>query len=402
MGKRILIIGGDGFCGWPTALHLSQAGNDVYILDNFSRRRIDVELGIQSLTPIVSMEERIAAWHERTGKTIKFEYMDITQDFYHLLQVIKNICPETIIHFGEQRAAPYSMRDARCKCYTVNNNLIGTHNVLCAIVESGLDIHLIHLGTMGVYGYESSNLTIPEGYIHARLTDEQGAICEREILYPPNPGSIYHMTKTQDALFFQFYNRNNGLRITDLHQGIVWGTNTQETIQDTRLVNRFDYDGDYGTVLNRFLVQSILGHPLTVYGKGGQTRAFIHIQNTVECLQLAVENPPKHGERVQIFNQAAEIHTVFSLAQTVAKISNAEIRCYANPRKEASDNTLNVDTSGLVSLGLKKISLQDGLLQEIRDTVEKFKDRCSLSKIIATSLWTKEQEVDFLGKKINI
>lgn len=397
MKQKILILGGDGFCGWPTALHLSNAGHEICILDNLSRRRIDDELGVQSLTPIADIGERLDAWHALTGKTITFEHIDVARDFAALLSKITCWRPDAIIHFAEQRSAPYSMRNAACKRYTVENNLPATHNVLCAIVESGLDIHLVHLGSMGVYGYESANLTIPEGYIHADLRDGEGNCCSREIPYPPSPGSIYHMTKTQDALFFQFYNKNNGLRITDLHQGVVWGTSTRETGLAPGLLNRFDYDGDYGTVLNRFLVQSVLGHPLTVYGTGGQTRAFIHLQNTVECIRLAVENPPQKGDRVRIFNQAAEMHNVLELARIVAEISGAEIRHYANPRKEAAQNSLAADTSGLQKLGLKKITLHDTLLKDIREIVEKYKSRCDPGKIIATSMWTSEQKIDSTG-----
>lgn len=395
--KRIIVLGGDGFCGWPTALHLSRLGNDVTIFDNFSRRKIDIDLGIESLTPIAPMETRLAAWKQCSGHEIGFEFIDIAAEYDRFLSLIKQIKPDTIIHFAEQRAAPYSMRNARCKRYTVNNNLVGTHNVLCAIVESGLDIHLVHLGSMGVYGYESVGLTIPEGYIDARLSDGKGNFVDRKIMYPAGPGSVYHMTKTQDSLFFQYYNKNDGVRITDLHQGIVWGTSTEETKMHPALVNRFDYDGDYGTVLNRFLVQSVMGHPLTVYGVGGQSRAFIHIQNTVQCLALAVNNPPAHNEPVKVFNQATEVCSVLDLARKVAEISKAEIRYYADPRKEAPRNSLSVDTTGFRELGLNAITLSDGLLQEVRDTVKGNTHRCNPVKFICTSLWTKNQTVDFQG-----
>jgi UDP-sulfoquinovose synthase len=200
------------------------------------------------------------------------------------------------------------------KRYTVNNNLNATNNVLCAIVESGLDIHLVHLGTMGVYGYGSVGRQIPEGYLKINIKSDDGSYTEQEIMYPPNPGSIYHLTKTQDALSFAFFNKNDDLRITDLHQGIVWGTHTQETRLDLGLINRFDYDGDYGTVLNRFLMQAAIKYPLTVYGTGGQTRAFIHIQDTVKCIELAIKNPPKKKDRVLIMNQMTETHRVSDLA----------------------------------------------------------------------------------------
>lgn len=290
---KILIIGGDGFCGWPTSLHLSALGHDVMIVDNLSRRKIDIELEVDSLTPIQPISVRLAAWREVSSRTIAFENIDVAKNYARLLHLLETERPDAIIHFGEQRAAPYSMKSSYHKRYTVDNNLNATNNILAAITEAGVDSHLVHLGTMGVYGYGAAGLKIPEGYLPVKIETEEGEI-EREILYPANPGSIYHMTKTQDQLLFAFYNKNDGLKITDLHQGIVWGTQTKETRQDQKLINRFDYDGDYGTVLNRFLMQAAVGYPLTVHGTGGQTRAFIHIQDTVRCLQLAIENPPSN------------------------------------------------------------------------------------------------------------
>ena len=255
---NILILGGDGFCGWPTALHLSALGHEITIVDNLSRRSIDEELGVQSLTPIKSIEERIETWLKLTGNNIEFHLLDIASDFDNLLSLLNAIRPDTIVHFAEQRAAPYSMKSSKHKRYTVNNNLNATNNVLAAIVDSNLDIHLVHLGTMGVYGYSTVGAALPEGYLKVKIENGNGADIEQEILYPANPGSIYHMTKTQDQLFFSFYNKNDQIRITDLHQGIVWGTQTQETRLDENLINRFDYDGDYGTVLNRFLMQAAI------------------------------------------------------------------------------------------------------------------------------------------------
>jgi UDP-sulfoquinovose synthase len=243
-----------------------------------------------------------------------------------------------VVHFAEQRAAPYSMKSAQHKRYTVDNNLNATNDILAAIVDSGLDIHLAHLGTMGVYGYGTAGMKIPEGYLKVRVETPQGW-ADQEILYPANPGSIYHMTKTQDALLFQFYARNDKLRITDLHQGIVWGTQTAETRTDERLINRFDYDGDYGTVLNRFLMQAAVGYPLTIHGTGGQTRAFIHIQDTVRCVELALNNPPQRGDRVSILNQMTETHRVRDLADLVARQTGAEVAHIENPRQEAQRTT---------------------------------------------------------------
>jgi UDP-sulfoquinovose synthase len=222
---NIIVLGGDGFCGWPTSLRLSNDGYDVTIVDNLSRRKIDVELGCQSLTPIETIEHRIAAWKEVTGKTINFRNLDLANDYFELRELISELKPQTIIHFGEQRAAPYSMKTPKHKRYTVNNNINGTHNVLCAIVDAGVDVHLVHLGTMGVYGYGTAGMTIPEGYLNVKV-EVKGEDHDLEVLYPPHPGSIYHMTKTLDAMLFYYYNKNDGVRITDLHQGVVWGNNT--------------------------------------------------------------------------------------------------------------------------------------------------------------------------------
>lgn len=402
MNKTILILGGDGFCGWPTALHLSQNGYRVVIADNFSRRKIDVDLGITSLTPILPLEERLAAWRAASGKSIDFVMIDIAHEYDRFLGLLKEIRPQAVVHFAEQRAAPYSMRNSACKRYTVDNNLNATHNVLCAIVESGLDIHLVHLGSMGVYGYTTTKMPIPEGYLPILIQTPDGSCVEREIMYPPAPGSVYHMTKTQDALFFYFYNKNDGVRITDLHQGIVWGTETNETKMSEALVNRFDYDGDYGTVLNRFLVQSVVGHPLTVHGTGGQTRAFIHIRDTVKCIKLAIEHPPLPGERVKIFNQATETWSVRELAALVARLTGCEVRSYADPRKEDQENGLLVENSKFRNLGLSPVTLSEGLMNEVRDVVGKYRHRCTLSKIPCTSLWTTEQTVDMEGAPLSL
>ena len=352
---KVLILGGDGFCGWPTALHLSNLGHEVVILDNLSRRNIDNELEAGSLTPIQPIGTRLKVWQEVSGKTIGYYNLDIAQEYERLLGVILEEQPNAIVHFAEQRAAPYSMKSPKHKRYTVNNNLNATHNVLCAIVESGLDIHVAHLGTMGVYGYGTAGMKIPEGYLDVEVQTETGERMMQQILYPTNPGSVYHMTKTQDQLFFAYYNKNDSVRVTDLHQGIVWGTNTAETERDERLINRFDYDGDYGTVLNRFLMQAAVGYPLTVHGTGGQTRAFIHIQDTVKCIQLALENPPEKGERVKILNQMTETHRVRDLAEMISQMTGAEVAYLDNPRKEAAENELHVKNDLFLDLGLNPL-----------------------------------------------
>lgn len=387
---KVMVLGGDGFCGWPAALRLSKHGHEVLIVDDLSRRTIDDELGAASLTPLQPIAERIRAWQRVTGRTLEFRKIDVSADYDLLLGVLREFSPDAVIHFAEQRAAPYSMKSAWHKRYTVERNLRATHNILCAIVESGLDVHVVHLGTMGVYGYTSGGMSLPEGYLRVLVPKSDGSMMEREILHPANPGSIYHMTKTQDQLFFYFYNRNDGVRITDLHQGIVWGTMTPETNLDIALINRFDYDGDYGTVLNRFLVQSAIGEPLTVHGTGGQTRAFIHIDDSAECIRLAVESPPPAGSRVRIFNQLTETHRVRDLAALVSRLTGATISRVENPRNEAAENELAADNKCLLDLGLKPKFLKDELLLEVRDIAKKYVDRIDRSRIPATSLWRRK------------
>jgi UDP-sulfoquinovose synthase len=393
---RILVLGGDGFCGWPTSLHLSAAGHDVHIADNFSRRRIDVELGAESLTPIAPLAQRLSAWHEVSGATIGFTELDVAQDYDGLLALLTELRPEAIVHFAEQRAAPYSMKSSWHKRYTVDNNVNATHNLLAAVVESGLDPHIVHLGTMGVYGYGTAGVRIPEGYVRVGMRGVDGGIVEQEILYPANPGSVYHMTKTLDQLLFAYYVKNDGLRVTDLHQGIVWGTQTTETVRDLRLINRFDYDGDYGTVLNRFLMEAAVGHPLTVHGTGGQTRAFIHLQNSVQCIRLAIENPPERsgagGGRVRIFNQMTETRRVRDLALLVSELTGARVEYVRNPRNEAAENELLVDNDGLLRLGLSPLTLEQHLLGEIVEVARRFVDRCDVERIPSRSLWVADRD----------
>ena len=395
--KSVIVVGGDGFCGWPTSLHLSRQGYAVTIVDNLSRRAIDRELGTQSLTPIASIATRLRAWRDTTENEIDFVPLNVAEDYADLAGVIRERKPQAIVHFGEQRAAPYSMKSPRHKRYTVDNNVNSTHNLLCALVETGLDAHVVHLGTMGVYGYGTAGLTIPKGYLPVTI-DVQGRTQGMDIMYPPNPGSVYHMTKTLDALLFFYYNKNDQVRITDLHQGIVWGTNTDDTLRDERLINRFDYEGDYGTVLNRFLLQAAVGHPITVYGTGGQTRAFIHIRDTVKCVELAIRNPPAAGERVKVFNQTTETHRVRDLAALVARMTGAEIRYYQNPRFEALDNELRVENSQFLQLGLDPVTLSQGLLREVIEVAKRYKDRCQPEKIIADSTWRHDIPVDRQGQ----
>ncbi len=389
---KVFVLGGDGFCGWPCAVNLADASHDVVIIDNLSRRKIDIDLGVESLTPIATIFERLRAWEQVGGRPMRFVPLDIAQEYERLLELLRSERPDAVVHFAEQRAAPYSMKSSATKRYTVDNNVNGTHNLLAAIVESGLDVHIVHLGTMGVYGYGSHRgATIPEGYLTVEVPQPDGSRFSEKILHPTNPGSVYHMTKTLDQLLFFYYNKNDGIRITDLHQGIVWGTNTALTEKDPRLTNRFDYDGDYGTVLNRFLMQAAIGYPLTVHGTGGQTRAFIHIRDSVRCVQLALEHPPAPGEKVKIFNQMTESHRVADLAEKVAALTGARVDLLPNPRNEAIENDLIVDNRCFIELGLKPTTLGDGLLTEVVDVARRWADRCDRSKIPCRSAWTIRQ-----------
>jgi UDP-sulfoquinovose synthase len=355
---KIIVFGGDGFCGWPTTLGLASKGHEVAMVDNLSRRKIDKELGTESLTDIASVEERVAHANALIGK-VTFHNIDIARDTGPLRELISSFKPDTVVQFAEQRAAPYSMLGDVERRYTVDNNISGTHNICSAIVDIDPDIHLVHLGTMGVYGYSKAFGPIPEGYLNVNInaTDENV-----DILYPANPGSVYHMTKCLDQLIFQFYNKNWGLKVTDLHQGIVWGVNTELTSMTPELVNRFDYDGLYGTVLNRFLVQAVQGIPLTVYGTGGQRRAFIHISDTVECVSLAAENPPGENTKVRIFNQVSEVCGVLA------------------------ENELEVSNHGLRSLGFEPIKLSDKLIEDVQQ-VAKQSDRFDQSKVLNSPKW---------------
>ena len=389
---RVLVLGGDGFCGWPTSLYLSDRGHDVTILDNLSRRNIDNELEVQSLTPIRPIGERLRTWKESSGRQMGFINLNLAAEYDRLVRVLEELKPEAIVHFAEQRAAPYSMRNVTAKRYTVDNNVRATHNLLVAMVETGGQAALAHLGTMGVYGYGwTGTAPIPEGYLTVKIDTPDGEVA-REILHPANPGSVYHMTKTLDQLMFAFYAKNDGLRITDLHQGIVWGTQTDQTARDERLINRFDYDGDYGTVLNRFLMQAAIGHPLTVHGSGGQTRAFIHIRDTARCIEIAITHPPQAGSPPMVLNQVTESHRLRDLAKMVSEMTGAQIANLPNPRREADENELVVCNDKFLGLGLNPTTLSQGLMDEVTQVAMKYKRRADPTKIIARSVWRKGME----------
>lgn len=380
---KFIVFGGDGFCGWPTSLHLASLGHKILIVDNLSRRSIDDELSSGSLTEIASIRDRVETAKKLVGD-IEFVNLDIAKNPSDLKNLLLDYQPDAVIQFAEQRAAPYSMIGDKERRYTVDNNIVGTHNICSSIVEVSPHTHLIHLGTMGVYGYSKDFGSIPEGYLNVKINQTDKDV---DILYPANPGSVYHMTKCLDQLIFQFYSKNWALKVTDLHQGIVWGVNTEQTIKDPALVNRLDYDGVYGTVLNRFLTQAANGSPLTVYGTGGQSRAFIHVSDTARCLQYAAENSDFDGSKVRIFNQVSEVRSVIELAQIVSKMFGVNIENVENPRKELAENELEVANNGLRSLGFEPITLSDGLLNDVKVIAEASKSKFKQSNILSSPKW---------------
>lgn len=382
---KLIILGGDGFCGWPVSLKLS-LDHEVLIIDNFFRRDIDIELNISSLTPLSSLEDRLHAWNKNMNTPILFERLDISKNFHKLKSIFNEFKPDAVIHFAEQKSAQYSMMSSFHKNLTVTQNAAATINVLNSILETNKNIHLIHLGTMGVYGYGVIEGLIPEGYLEVKIGEDSN-LQKQEILYPTNPGSIYHMSKSIDQTMFQFYNKNDNIIITDLHQGIVWGTQTKETSLDEVLINRFDYDGEFGTVLNRFLVQSAIGEPLSVYGSGGQKRAFININDTVQCIKIALENPPKNLERVRILNQVSESYTILELANIISNKYKSKIDYLDNPRNEAAENTLKVSNKTFMDLGFEPNKLEDNILKEIVLVTEKYKHNINVKKIKSKVKW---------------
>lgn len=383
---KIFVLGGDGFCGWPIALSLCAKGYDVWIVDDQRRRKIDCELGSSSLTPIRSLAERLEAWREITGWEISSANIDLVKNYEEFRDLLRIERPDAIVHLAEQRSVPYSMRSIAHRRLTVQDNVGATHNVLAALVECGLDAHLVHLSSIGVYGYETLGYCIPDGYVDFRM-DSGPSVKERKILHPSNPASIYHLTKAQDRLLLDFYNKNDGVRVTDLLQGTVWGTQTPETALDERLINRFDYDAVFGTVLNRFVLQATLGHALTVYGSGEQTRAFIHITDTVRCIEIALAHPPMRGQPMVILNQVAETQRIIDLAGMVTRIvAPTETVFVENPREEPSSNELQVSNAGFAALGFHAKNLRVDLLHEIKDVVERYAFRCDRSQLWASAL----------------
>lgn len=350
---RVLVLGGDGYCGWPTALRLSERGGTIAIADNFSRRRIDQELETGSLIPIASPEARCAAWAETGGRPISFHCVDVAEDFDALAELVSAFRPDAVVHFAEQRSVPYSMMSSASGRYTIRNNLMATVNIASALAETGTDAHLVHLGSIGVYGYETLGYEVPEGYMRIRRVGLDGALGpEQDMLHPFNPVSKYHLTKVMDHMGLAYFAAKNGLRVTDLHQGTVWGMMTAETQRHPHLTNRFDHDTVYGTVVNRFAVQAALGMPISVYGTGEQTRAFIHIEDVLQCIEGALAAPPRAGERVHVVNQIAESMRILDLARLFADVSGSEIVMLPSPRSEPAANELSARMDGVIDFGV--------------------------------------------------
>ncbi|MGJ5631093.1 NAD-dependent epimerase/dehydratase family protein [Nostoc sp. CALU 1950] len=380
---KVLVIGGDGYCGWATALYLSNRGYEVGILDSLVRRHWDNELGVETLTPIALIQQRLQRWQDLTGKSIDLFIGDITNyEFLH--KTLQQFQPNALVHFGEQRSAPFSMIDREHAVVTQVNNVVGTLNLLYAMREDFPDCHLVKLGTMGEYG--TPNIDIEEGYITIEHNGRKDTLP-----YPKQPGSMYHLSKVHDSHNIHFACRIWGLRATDLNQGIVYGVLTEETGMDELLINRLDYDGVFGTALNRFCIQAAIGHPLTVYGKGGQTRGFLDIRDTVRCVELAIANPAQPGE-FRVFNQFTEQFSVGDLALMVKKAGNAmglsvEINHLDNPRVEKEEHYFNAKNTKLLDLGLQPHLLSDSLLDSLLNFAIKYQKRVDHKQILPKVSW---------------
>ena len=386
---RIAVLGGDGYCGWATALYLSEKGHTVAVADNYARRQWDHELGVQTLTPIRPLAERLRIWEELTGREIGLFVGDVT-DYDFVASLIREFEPEAVVHFAEQRSAPYSMIDRKHAVFTQINNVEGTLNLLFALRELAPDCHLVKLGTMGQYG--TPNIDIEEGYI----TIEHNG--RKDLLpFPRQPGSFYHLSKVHDSHNIMFACKIWGLRATDLNQGVVYGTVTRETSFDEALINRFDYDEVFGTVLNRFCIQAALGHPLTVYGNGGQTRGFLDIRDTIRCIEIACLNPAGKGE-CRVYNQFTEQFSVLDLAQMVQKAGKklglaVEVEHLSNPRIEAQGHYYNARHSKLTDLGLEPHLLSDSLLDSLINIAMKYSDRADTSVFLPQVNWRNGSNV---------
>jgi UDP-sulfoquinovose synthase len=382
---KVLVIGGDGYCGWATALHLSNQGHEVGILDNLIRRHWDAKLGVDTLTPIAPIQQRLQRWKDLTGKHIDLYIGDIN-NYDFLIKSLREFQPDSIVHFGEQRSAPYSMIDREHAVMTQTNNVVGTLNILFAMRDEFPDCHLVKLGTMGEYG--TPNIDIEEGYIEIEHNGRKDTLP-----YPKQPGSFYHLSKVHDSHNIHFACKIWGLRATDLNQGIVYGVLTEETGMDEMLVNRLDYDGVFGTALNRFCIQAAIGHPLTVYGKGGQTRGLLDIRDTVRCIEIAVNNPADPGD-FRVFNQFTELFSISDLATMVQKAGSTlglkvDIQSFDNPRVELEEHYFNAKNTKLLDLGLEPHFLSDSLLDSLLNFAVKYQDRVDKQEILPKVSWRR-------------
>ncbi|HAJ63493.1 MAG TPA: NAD-dependent dehydratase [Cyanobacteria bacterium UBA8543] len=382
---KVLVIGGDGYCGWATALHLSNKGYEVGILDSLVRRHWDMELGVDTLTPIAPIQRRLQRWHDLTGKSIDLFIGDIT-NYDFLFKTLKQFEPEAIVHFGEQRSAPFSMIDREHAVLTQVNNVVGTLNLLYAMQQDFPDCHLVKLGTMGEYG--TPNIDIEEGYITIEHNGRKDTLP-----YPKQPGSMYHLSKVHDSHNIHFACKVWGLRATDLNQGVVYGVLTEETGMDELLINRLDYDGIFGTALNRFCIQAAIGFPLTVYGKGGQTRGFLDIRDTVRCVELAIATPAEPGQ-FRVFNQFTELFSVGDLAVMVKNAAttiglDVAINHLDNPRVEKEEHYFYAKNTNLLSLGLEPHYLSDSLLDSLLNFASKYQNRVDKNQILPKVSWRR-------------
>lgn len=380
---KVLVIGGDGYCGWATALYLSERGHDVAIVDSLVRRHWDLTLGVDTLTPIASIQHRVKHWNEKTGRKIEL-FVGCITDYQFVRNMLKEFEPESIVHFGEQRSAPFSMIDRDHAVMTQVDNVTGTLNLLFAMHELCPDTHLVKLGTMGEYG--QPNIDIEEGYITIQHNGR-----EDRLPYPMQPGSFYHLSKVHDTHNIRFACKIWGLRATDLNQGVVYGVLTDETANDDLLVNRLDYDGVFGTALNRFCIQAAVGHPLTVYGTGGQTRGYLDIRDTVRCIEIACNNPADKGE-LRVYNQFTEQFSVLDLAHMVQKAGteaglHVEVNHIENPRVEKESHYYNAKNTLLQDLGLKPHKLSDSLLSSLLSFAIRYKDRVDQDQIMPKVTW---------------
>jgi len=387
---KVLVLGGDGYLGWPTALHLSRAGYEVAVADNFARRGYDFEIGVESLVPIASLHRRVERWEALSGNKMEVFIGDLMEEEF-VYDMVGQFRPDTIVHFAEQRSAPYSMVDRKHAVYTQVNNVVGTLNLLYAIADIDPEIHLVKLGTMGEYG--TPNIDIEEGYIeitHRGRTDV--------LPFPKQPGSFYHLSKVHDSHNIAFCCRIWGLRATDLNQGVVYGQSTPETTLHPDLATRFDYDAVFGTVLNRFVIQAAAGEPLTVYGKGGQTRGFLDIRDTLACVELAIRTPAAAGE-FRVFNQFTESFSVSELADMVsAAAGGATIVHLDDPRVELEEHYYRAAHTKLLDLGLMPFLLGDDLLADLLAIARTHVDRIELSALAPKVMWrTTSSELSRTG-----